>query len=91
MMSSEQATLAEAFTVQGQSRERGQTSAWTPSTGSGDGDLRCQNCNRHVNKDFARVFCVDEGEVHACFGCKTFAEIQDGAASDPDHEWRHKL
>lgn len=90
-MSSEQATLADAFTVQERAKEESQTTAWTPTTDDSDGGLRCQNCNRHVTKDFVRVFCQDESEVHACLNCKTFAEIQDGAASDPYHEWRHKL
>ena len=56
--------------------------AWTPQTA--DVSMRrCQNCDRQVTRQFARVFGDNRDVVHACPECATL-RVMDREASNAD-------
>lgn len=97
-MSSDQQTLSDALEGTDLPRapeasgtvETEQGAAWAPQSG-GQTERHCLNCKSHVDVDFARVFGDNENNVFACLNCAPYAAVRDGAAADPDHEWRHEL
>lgn len=80
-MSSEQATLSEATA----------DASPEPSTDwktEPDDNSQCRGCGGHVTSDFARVYGDDDNVAWACIHCTSRAALRDGAAADPDHDWR---
>jgi hypothetical protein len=53
---------------------------WASDTAS----RRCQFCDSHVTRDFARTFGDAENVAHRCLNCDTFGRVSSGSAAGRD-------
>lgn len=93
MSTDEQAKLGDYSTPSGEQEETpaegdepAQRPNWSPE---GDGHRTCLGCGAHVPADWGRTMGDNDNNAHACLKCRSGAEIQAGAAADPDFEHYH--